>query len=336
MISILDGVINLIRAASTEKHTQAEIAIGKDYESNTQLSMDIASAWLQCCRSSHKHCNRKCSKVLAPWYPTRVIDIDTGKPKEWKLCITTDNASKHSYQPYLTLSYRWSLQPALLLLSSTIGRFQKGQSVQILPKTFQDFIVVAKAFRVRYICIDALCIIQDSKKDWESEAVQMHNVYANSACTIAAIASSDEFGGLFRSRQIHRVQPGLMSLSLLSGELQACQVFERDYWNKQILQGPLHKRGWVFQERHLSPRVFISANTKFYGNALTARNVRLFRRVYHSIGQTKILISYESTKVKWPTRRQRTSPECQEIYTSCGEILSRTMSIAPSPRLRTS
>lgn len=39
---------------------------------------------------------------------------------------------------------------------------------------------------VRYVWIDSLCIIQDSKKDWEKEAAQMALVYSNAYCTIAA------------------------------------------------------------------------------------------------------------------------------------------------------
>jgi hypothetical protein len=59
-----------------------------------------------------------------------------------------------------------------------------------LPLTFRDFIDIARRLDVRYVWIDSLCILQDSKEDWESEAVQMGDVYSKSYLTIAASGSA--------------------------------------------------------------------------------------------------------------------------------------------------
>ncbi|KAK1636331.1 hypothetical protein BDP81DRAFT_450232 [Colletotrichum phormii] len=70
--------------------------------------------------------------------------------------------------------------------------------------------------------------------DWEKEALTMRDVYANAACNIAASASNSPDGGLFRSRVARDIRPG--------------------YWDRHLQDGALHSRGWVFQERFLSPR----------------------------------------------------------------------------------
>jgi Heterokaryon incompatibility protein (HET) len=50
---------------------------------------------------------------------------------------------------------------------------------------------------IRYLWIDSLCIIQDSKEDWSYEASLMGQYYQNSAVTIAAVGAEDGNDGLF-------------------------------------------------------------------------------------------------------------------------------------------
>ena len=53
---------------------------------------------------------------------------------------------------------------------------------------------------LRYIWIDALCTVQDSKEDWLRESAMMLDVHSASLFTLAATASADNEGGLFRER----------------------------------------------------------------------------------------------------------------------------------------
>nr|XP_036580365.1 eukaryotic translation initiation factor eif1a-like protein [Colletotrichum truncatum]KAF6788277.1 eukaryotic translation initiation factor eif1a-like protein [Colletotrichum truncatum] len=137
------------------------------------------------------------------WLPTRLVDVGLSGDAEWKLCITSEDLASQPPAPrYMTLSYRWGVGQQLLLLGSTLNTFRRGGSlISELPKTFQDLVAVARRFGVRYLWIDCLCIIQDSTDDWEAEAPMMRQVYANSACNVAASASNDPDGGLFRARE---------------------------------------------------------------------------------------------------------------------------------------
>lgn len=60
-----------------------------------------------------------------------------------------------------------------------------------LSRTFTDFINIARRMHVRYVWINSLCIIQDSKDNWEKEAAQMALVCSNAYCTIAASSSAN-------------------------------------------------------------------------------------------------------------------------------------------------
>ncbi|EMT74211.1 hypothetical protein FOC4_g10002692 [Fusarium odoratissimum] len=75
-----------------------------------------------------------------------------------------------------------------------------GTPVKDLPATFRDAITVTNRLGLEYIWIDALCIIQLDAEDWSLHSVTMAKVYSYSAITLAAAASSDAHGGLFRER----------------------------------------------------------------------------------------------------------------------------------------
>ncbi|EHK48474.1 hypothetical protein TRIATDRAFT_185737, partial [Trichoderma atroviride IMI 206040] len=48
-----------------------------------------------------------------------------------------------------------------------------------MPKAYQDTVRIARALGVKYIWIDALCIIQDDVSDWETESKMMAEIFQN-------------------------------------------------------------------------------------------------------------------------------------------------------------
>lgn len=65
------------------------------------------------------------------------------------------------------------------------------------PKHSPEAIRIARELGIPHIWIDALCIVQDNKDEWEREAVQMDRVYGGSQLTISAIRSPDGSAGCF-------------------------------------------------------------------------------------------------------------------------------------------
>jgi hypothetical protein len=126
-----------------------------------------------------------------------------------------------------------------------------------LALTHQDAIRVAYALGIRYIWIDALCIIQGDESDWEREAAQMATIYSCSALTIAATGSVDANGGLF----LDAVEPCLTSQTNPSF---SDVLFRNDSRMDDVRGYPLYERGWVFQELLLSTRIVHFAPQQFH------------------------------------------------------------------------
>ncbi|KAB8242097.1 heterokaryon incompatibility protein-domain-containing protein [Aspergillus flavus] len=145
-----------------------------------------------------------------------------------------------------------------------------------LPANFWDAISINRRLGIRYLWIDALCIIQDSQDDWAQESVKMGHIYDSSYLTIAASASEDSNGGCYRGAGIRQDSLGGGTLIEITNKL---RVISREtstliLWAPTLsdddplrepapLVGcPLSQRGWVFQERILSPRTIHFTNSQ--------------------------------------------------------------------------
>lgn len=95
----------------------------------------------------------------------------------------------------------------------------------------------------------------------------MEKVYQTAVCNIAAASSRDGDGGLFRERDPHNVMPIYCNFRGRKGiqrdestsksgpdGLFVVTVNSEDWWENEIKETPLAKRGWVFQEFILARR----------------------------------------------------------------------------------
>lgn len=106
--------------------------------------------------------------------------------------------------------------------------------------------------------IDSLCIIQDSKADWQREAPLMAGVYRGSMLNIGAAASRSTDEGCFRDRDPNVVRPIIFTTSYAQSHLNAEYMIDHDKdldMSQEEHIEPLFSRAWVFQERCLSPRM---------------------------------------------------------------------------------
>jgi hypothetical protein len=159
--------------------------------------------------------------------------------------------------PYICLSYCWGKIPnEAKTVQSTLERFQSRIPWTILPRTFQEAVIVTRRLGVRYLWIDSLCIIQGDEDDWRKEASRMCSVYQGSTLTIFATDSSDTRGGLFR-----KSPEADLSRKVLDGTTSGCQweiyaapdlidIQKFLFYPKAF---PLFSRAWALQERLLSP-----------------------------------------------------------------------------------
>jgi len=201
--------------------------------------------WLQMCLRYHP----KCGKPTANFTPSRLLDV--GSTDEPNICILICGNSQQRHT-YLTLSHSWGgLQGIIKLTSANMDMLKENIRPESLPKSFQDAVRIARFLGVRYLWIDSLCIIQDSKEDWVAEAALMGSIYENSLCTIAASAAIDSNHGCFTNRDPIRFA--------------TCHVAGSAPYQKGLfIQPPISRRtfshchldtrAWTFQEKILSPR----------------------------------------------------------------------------------
>jgi Heterokaryon incompatibility protein (HET) len=124
---------------------------------------------------------------------------------------------------------------------------------QNLPLTFQHAIYITRRLGYRYLWIDSLCIIQDSKRDWEQESAIMGDIYAGGICNISALAGKDSRAGCFITRNPLKYVHCRIGAPKKCVEKEAYSITKGDPLPSGT-EGHLSTRGWVVQERTLSPR----------------------------------------------------------------------------------
>jgi len=249
---------------------EAEIISERHSNTRSEQSREMALAWLARCQANrdgiHDQCNRSGADVGEDpgWLPTRLLDVSLSvETSTVKLIMPASSPGAFaSDMQYLTLSHCWGAwggaELPVLTTKNLDERLTKGLPVSLLPQTFQDAVEVARWFKVRWLWIDSLCIIQDSDDDWRREAVMMYDVYKNALLNISANDSPDARWGCFRERHPLAVMP--MQLGFPEGpnnnnNKNFILIPDTNAIFDSVNEAPLAKRGWVFQERQLSRRV---------------------------------------------------------------------------------
>ena len=235
----------------------ADLAV-KTYEfapnTESEPCYTLAKHWLSDCLTNHTNCVK--TLPISAYHPTRLIEIAPLAPgSDYKVFLRI--ADKHSEKdPYITLSHCWGESKFLQLTKMTYHRLQAGISgPETLSKTFQDAFRICQELGIRYLWIDALCIFQDSDEDWQREAAYMGHVYENSFCNIAATGASNSDEGCFRARDISMVQLCIIKSTWSTHMNKSWEIVDQSFWASHMEKAPLNSRGWVVQERWLSPRI---------------------------------------------------------------------------------
>lgn len=162
---------------------------------------------------------------------------------------------------------------------STLLEHTKRINQACLPQTFKDFIEIARRLRIGHVWIDSLCIIQDSKPDWELNSGQMASVYSNAYLTIAASGSKDGTGGCGMVDE--EMSYGPVDIECDETEQDSSTPLKRKFrvWSRSpfyvgqvIRDDPLSQRGWSMQERELSPRIVHYSKDNIRWNAASSRH----------------------------------------------------------------
>ncbi|ORY07044.1 heterokaryon incompatibility protein-domain-containing protein [Clohesyomyces aquaticus] len=226
-----------------------------------QTCLEILCRSLAHCLSTHTLCGNQSSG----WIPSRLLDVH---PKyigcESTRIVETRELPDHTEHDvrYLTLSHVWGKSQTLKLLKSNYKALTCSIPDGQLPRRFLDAVHVTRQLGIRYIWIDSLCIIQDDREDWAHESVLMDQVYRHGICNIAACEGVDSNSSLFLRRR-----PDVGDIIHINKEFldQVVRISIIPDWPRWALEhSPLYQRGWVVQERLLSPRAIHFSKYPFF------------------------------------------------------------------------
>ncbi|PMD45624.1 HET-domain-containing protein [Hyaloscypha variabilis F] len=228
----------------------------------------LAQNWLRRCMNEHKTCLKYTHPPRWSRLPRRVLDVGS-LDGAGELCLVEN---RNQFGHYIALSYCWGQDHNFTTTTKNLVDRLAQIDLRDLPKTFQDAVAVTRQMGIRYLWIDALCILQDDKEDWEREAADMKNVYGNAILTLSITCSSGVNQGFLGPRTKSLESPVQTSNSeqreeayvfaWTSPEGQQISISVRCRLSHSAIISdigdqathPLLTRGWTFQERLLATR----------------------------------------------------------------------------------
>jgi hypothetical protein len=186
--------------------------------------------------------------------PTRVIEIQR-LGDLWNLYVRDTNLCR--WEPYAALSYCWGGDQPIKAATKTITNLMQSIEFTALPATLRDAVVATDALGLRYLWIDALCIIQDDNDNKAIEIASMPLIYSRATITIVASRAASVGEGFLYPRKTP--EPAFKVPYICpDGSRGDAVLFEK---SREVTQ-PLDERAWALQERLLSSRILEYATRK--------------------------------------------------------------------------
>ena len=228
------------------------------------IDEDVPLKWYENCITSH---GKECSdppylQLLPPSKPEYFIDVTDNH-----LVIAPANT------PYAALSYVWGQIKMVNTTSQNLSRLQKPGAFEALeiqrnlPRTVRHAMHLTRMLRtLRYLWVDALCIVQDDEEMINLHLPQMGAIYANASIVITGIDGMSATYGLHGIKNIPESLPRQIKQFTIPFR---DRVFVRRHsmGGKRSTSGPTrpyYDRGWTFQEHFFSRRCICFENDSIW------------------------------------------------------------------------
>ncbi|KAJ9615530.1 hypothetical protein H2200_001605 [Cladophialophora chaetospira] len=220
----------------------------------------LVHKWISNCRSNHQGCALNMTNAT----PTRLIEVFDAQGSPSARLIVADQTEGH--KDYAALSYCWGQNNHSLTTTTNIDDLVEQIDVSNLPKTYRDAIEVCHGVGLRYLWIDALCIIQDDGgHDKRIELTKMHLYYRNATLTIVASMANNVHDGFIYQTDIFNTTRSLDYIQKTLPLLCTVPIYtpKEDHFTVTLEAGisrhlpcrdPVNARAWCLQERLMSPR----------------------------------------------------------------------------------
>ncbi|KAL7893951.1 heterokaryon incompatibility domain-containing protein [Trichoderma sp. SZMC 28014] len=232
------------------------------------------------------------SKAFEAIYrPTRLIYVESSKESGLIRLVDSHSQTDKEPQPYLALSYCWGPKaPLLKTTKSNYAYLKSCISYHTMPKAYQDTVRIARALGVKYIWIDALCIIQDDVSDWETESKMMAEIFQNALVTIIPLCTSTcdegflERNPSLRIKYMHHSIEGNISGSFFIRHIpfsyenaefaiRSSPSFSNAPIKLELKKSPWQARGWTFQEDMFATRKLYFGHMMMYWDSFQPLDV---------------------------------------------------------------
>lgn len=202
--------------------------------------------WIVSCCRNHSFCHPGEDALL----PRFVIEIHGSDRKKPSLQLFENDTLQNKKGRYIALSYVWGIRPQpVQLMKGNLEQLKESIDYDCVPGTIQDAIRVAQRLGVKYVWVDALCIVQDDDIIKKQQIGQMQNIYGQSYLTLQAanvMTVKESFLKLRKSPNSFKLRYDDSS-----------HVYLRGYTPSRVPGGSARQRGWVFQETVLSSRLLV-------------------------------------------------------------------------------
>ncbi|KAI8182798.1 Neutral/alkaline non-lysosomal ceramidase [Colletotrichum sp. SAR 10_75] len=233
--------------------------------------------WL---KSKLRSCDEECvhPKPASPFLPTRLIDVGQHEENDPRLVVVEDMLNMNSCATndlkYAALTYCWGPKEDAMkqvkTTKDTISAHHQGMPLNSLSPVIRDTIKVCRALEIRYLWVDALCIIQGDKADFHRESQTMGKIYNSCAVAICPLSSQSCLQGYlearpegldvdFQSSRLEHIR-GTYTLVPHSTDVDRGELPWRvsdQSLHLDIERSMWYRRGWTFQELILSPRFIV-------------------------------------------------------------------------------
>lgn len=265
--------------------------------------------------------------------PKRLLDLGMNESEEPRLVLTEQHETSFEHVEYAALSYCWGqaeeAKRQLTLTKDNYEEFRKAIPFEKMTAVLIDAVTVCRVLKIRYLWIDALCIMQGPKEhsDWEQQSYEMNRIFGTSLLTICAIASPSCTQSFLHhvDRDSPRMEFDLYTedMGLLEGTLRLRLLTVqghpvstghepgfRESWplDRDLICSQWNTRGWIYQEDALSPRkLFFGATMVHFQNesSISSENgcdkpVSLFRHHLSQELEYRQVLSHESLRSQHP------------------------------------
>lgn len=204
----------------------------------------------ECIRECNRH-HTDCPKPVRTRLPTRVIDCFN--PSRPSLFVRGNN-TEHAY--YTALSYVWGEHQPHKTTTENYAAYCSHIDTRYIPQTIRDAIIVTHTLGLRYLWVDAFCIIQDSDDDKAVEIARIRTTFQHAFVTIVAASSHKVSEGFLHDRPACGPAPTVLPFR--------CPDEEGAFGTMMLREGdwapsnePVNYRAWCLEERILSPRTLL-------------------------------------------------------------------------------